>query len=387
MKLSKRAIDGLQYKGKGGHYEWDNDLAGFGVRVYPSGRKSFVATFRLKGRQRFVTLGRFGEMTPDQARTRAMEVLFGARQGVDPVASRKVKRGAPLISDLASRYQSEHAEVKKKANSARQDLKTWEKYILPVLGKRRIADITRDDIAKLHHSLRTTPYIANRVLALMSKAFNLSEVWGWRPDGTNPCRHLGRYKEKKRERFLSQKELKRLAEVLKAAEVERTESPYALAMIWLLLFTGCRSSEIRKLRWSEVDLDSRCLRLADSKTGEKVVQLNQQAVGILKGLEQVSGNPFVICGLKQRSPLGDLNGPWRRIRKAVGIEDFRLHDLRHTYASFGASAGLSLPVIGGLLGHSQPSTTQRYAHIGSDSVNEAAETIGANLAAAIEGLS
>jgi integrase len=383
MKLSKRVIDGLQYKGKGGHYVWDDDLAGFGVRINPSGRKSFVATFRLKGRQRFHTLGRFGEMTPEQARTKAMKTLYRARQGEDPAPSTTVEATVPQVTDLAERYQREHADVKKRASSARQDLMTWQKYILPVLGKRRIADITRDDISKLHHSLRATPYIANRILALLSKAFNLSEVWGWRPDGTNPCRHVGRFKEKKRERFLSEQELRRLAEVLRAAEVERTESPFALAMIWLLVFTGCRNSEIRKLRWAEVDLDRQCLRLAESKTGEKVVYLNLQAVEILRTLERDPQNPYVIQGLKPGSHLSDLNGPWRRLRKRAGLGDLRMHDLRHTYASFGASAGLSLPMIGSLLGHTQAATTQRYAHLASDPVREAAETIGANLSAIV----
>ncbi len=383
MKLSKRAIDGLRYKGKGGHYVWDDDLAGFGLRVNPSGRKSFVVTFRLKGCQRFHTLGRYGEMTPDQARTKAMKTLYKARQGEDPKAGRIAAERQPLITDLADRYQREHAEPKKRVSTARQDLQTWRKHVLPTLGKRRIADITRDDVAKLHHSLRAKPYVANRVLALISKAFNLSELWGWRPDGTNPCRHLKRFKEKMRERFLSQGELRRLAEELRGAEYERTESPFSLAMIWLLIYTGCRSSEIRKLRWAEVDFGRSCLRLAESKSGEKVVQLNSQAVEILRSLKRDPKNPFVIQGLKPGTHLSGLNGPWRRIRKKAGIEDVRLHDLRHTFASFGASAGLSLPVIGSLLGHTQAATTQRYAHLSSDPVREAAEAIGAKLAEAV----
>ncbi|MCB1033558.1 MAG: site-specific integrase [Acidobacteria bacterium] len=382
MRLSKRHIDKLRYKGSGGHYVWDDDLAGFGVRVNPSGRKSFVVAFRLRGRQRFYTIGRYGEMTPDQARTKAMKTLYGVRQGIDP-ATGVVGEEAPRILDLAKRYQTEHAEAKKKASTARQDAKTWENYVLPKLGKRRVADIARDDVSKLHHSLRSTPFVANRVLALLSKAFNLTEVWGWRPDRSNPCRHIKRFKEAKRERFLSQAELRRLAEVLRQAEHERTESPFALAMVWLLIYTGCRSSEIRRLRWAEADLQEKCLRLQDSKTGAKVVQLNRQALEILETLERDPNNPFVIQGLKPRSHLSDLNGPWRRIRKAAGIEDVRLHDLRHTYASFGAAAGLSLPVIGSLLGHSQPATTQRYAHLAADPVREAANAIGANLSAAM----
>jgi len=383
LRLSKRAIDRLQYKGSGGHYVWDEELAGFGVRIYPSGRKSFVAAFRLKGRQRFATLGRVGEMTPDQARTHAMQVLYQARQGQDPGLGRRARDTEPLMADLAERYLREHAGPKKKASIARQDQRVWEIHILPVLGKRRVADITRDDVAKLHHSLRATPYAANRLRSLLSMSFSLCEVWGWRSDGSNPCRHIKRYKEKGRERFLSPEELRRFSEVLRTAEREQTESPFALAAIWLLLFTGCRCSEIRTLQWTEVDLERQCLRLADSKTGPKVVHLNQLAIEVLKSLERDPDNPFVIQGFKPRSPLSTVTPPWYRLRKLAGIEDVRLHDLRHTFASMGASAGLSLPLIGSLLGHSQAATTQRYAHLSADPVREAAEAIGASLSAIV----
>ena len=208
----------------------------------------------------------------------------------------------------------------------------------------------------------------------------LAEVWGWRPDGSNPCRHVKRYKERKRERFLSPEETERLGEVLRDAE---QEMPSAVAAIRLLLLTGCRLSEIQFLRWEDVKED--CIELPDAKTGGRVVPLGPEARAVLESLPREDGNPWVIAGKLPGSHLTDLQRPWRRIRERAGLEDVRIHDLRHSYASRALALGESLTMIGKLLGHTQVQTTARYAHLARDSIQNAAAritgSIGSNLAA------
>ena len=387
MKLTKRTVDSLTYTRKSGaQCVWDDDLAGFGVRVYPTGRKSFVVTYRADGRQRFHTVGRVGELTMHEARTKAMEVLASVRRGSDPSGDRIAYRQAPTMKDLSERYMREHARPRKKPSGAKNDERVWANHILPSLGRKKVADVTRADVFQIHAQMgEKTPIQANRTLAVLSKAFNLCEIWGWRPDGSNPARHVPRFPENKRERFLSEAELLRLAEALNEVERLQLEKPAAIAAIRLILLTGCRSGEIKGLRWSEVDFQRRCLRLADSKTGRKTIYLSSGALQVLAGIEREDDNPHVIVGAKPGSHFRGLSRPWFRIRKRAGLDDVRLHDLRHTYASVGAGIGLSLPMIGNLLGHTVPATTQRYAHLAANPMLEAAERIGASLDAAMSG--
>jgi integrase len=221
---------------------------------------------------------------------------------------------------------------------------------------------------------------ANRVLALLSKMMNLAEKWGLRPDGSNPCRHVDKYGETKRERFLSADELARLGDVLAEAERTATELPGAIAAVRLLALTGCRVSEIVTLRWQDVDLAAACLRLPDSKTGAKTVHLNAPALAVLAAIERDPGSPWVIRGGKPGARLINLQKPWRRIRANAGLENVRLHDLRHSHASVAVGLGEGLPMIGKLLGHSTVATTARYAHLAADPVKAATERVGAAIA-------
>jgi integrase len=339
----------------------------------------------LDSSERFYTLGRVGEMTVQQARTRALEVLAAARRGEDPSGERLASFQSPTLADLAERFLREHARVKKKPSSVETDERIWKIHILPDLGRLKVVDVTRADVSRLHARMARTPYQANRVLAVLSKAFNLAEVWGWRVGGSNPCRHLERYREERRERFLSGDELSGLSAVLTQAEQAKWESPFAIAALRLLILTGCRVGEIVKLRWSEVDFDRRCLRLADSKTGKKTIYLNAPALEILADLERAPTNPYVVQGDRSDGHLVGLTRVWFRLRRRAGLDDVRLHDLRHTFASFGAGTGLSLPILGKLLGHTQAVTTQRYAHLAAAPMQEAAERIGATLGAALAG--
>lgn len=243
--------------------------------------------------------------------------------------------------------------------------------------------MTTADVAEFHGSLSHIPYQANRTLGVLSKMMNLAETWGMRDRRSNPCEDIERYPERKRERFLSPKELARLGQSLATAELNETETKYAVAAIRILLLTGCRLSEIQTLQWHHVDLIEKELRLPDSKTGAKTVHLGEAAVAVLEALPRVAGIPYVIVGKKEKAHLTDLQHPWRRIRKAAGLNDVRIHDLRHTFASGGLLVGEGLAMIGKLLGHTQVQTTARYAHLASDPVKQAATKISDRLALAL----
>ncbi len=285
------------------------------------------------------------------------------------------------MAELAERYLREHAATKKKASSAAMDQRMLKKHVLPVLGPMRVADVTHPDLANFHHSLRTHPYLANRVVALLSKMFNLAERWGLRPPATNPVRGIERYREKRRQRFLAGDELARLGQGLAEAEAEGAELSSAIALVRFLLFTGCRRGEALGLRWEDVDFERGMAWLRDSKTGQPALVLNAPAKAVLAGLERQG--EWVFAGKDPEGPLVGVTRIWWRIRSRADLADVRLHDLRHSHASMGAAAGLSLPLIGALLGHRQPATTARYAHLAADPVREASERVAARMAAAL----
>jgi integrase len=242
-----------------------------------------------------------------------------------------------------------------------------------------VADIVRADLTKLHHANRATPYQSNRLLAVLSKMFNLAEQWGLRPDSSNPCRHIEKFTEHKRERMLSPVELARLGDALAIYD----GSPYPVAAIKLLVFTGARLGEVRGLRWEWIDLERGEARLPDSKTGAKTLHLPPPALAVLADLPRLDNNPHVIVGQKDGAAMVNIEKPWRAIRKAAGLDDVRLHDLRHAFASVAASSGMGLPIIGKMLGHTQAATTHRYAHLASDPVKAAAAAVAGKIAAAM----
>ena len=384
-KLTVRTVSAAR-AGERDLFIWDDELPGFGLRVKLSGVKSYLIQYRnLHNQSRRHTIGRHGVFSPEKAREKARSMLANIQDGADPAKERKEARKAPSVAELAERYLEEHARAKKRPSSVRMDEANLRLHVLSALGRMKVAAITRPDITNLHHSMRDRPGAANRVLALLSKMFNLAEKWDLRPDGSNPCRHVERYRERKMERFLATEELARLGAVLSEAERTATERPCVIAAVRLLIFTGARLGEILNLQWREVDFERACLRLPESKTGAKVIHLNAPALEVLNGLERSEHNPWVIAGREPGKPLVNLRKPWHRIRKAAGLEDVRLHDLRHSFASVGVTGGLSLPMIGALLGHAQPATTARYAHLAADPLKQAADLIGERIAAAMKG--
>lgn len=367
---------------------WDDQIPGFGVRCR-FGHKSYVLQYRVMGgrgsRQRRVTLGRVGALSLDDARVLAQEYLRGVRYGQDPAGARQAMRQAPRVEDLAERYLREHADVKKKPRSAKMDHVNLRLHVLPVLGMQRVDTLTRADVARLHHGMRQTPGAANRVLALLSKMCALAEQWGLRDPGTNPVKGIERFRERRRERHLTPAELSRLGDVLRQVEMERTESPSSVALVRVLLLTGARLGEVLGLRWESIDWQAGSVRLADSKTGPKTLYLSDAAKAVLAGMPRIDGNPWCLPGRVHGRPLVNPQKPWRRIRTQAGLDDVRLHDLRHTYAAIAARGGLSLPMIGALLGHSEPQTTQRYAHLVGNPVQAAAEQVGEAIRLALGG--
>ena len=410
-RITKRAVDALQCQaGKDRDFLWDDSLAGFGVAAFPSGRKVYVAQYRQNGRSRRLTIGEHGRLTPDEARSRAKQLLGAVETGADPIEERRAARAVRTFREVAEEFMTAYAERQCKPRT-RGEYRRWlDRQLLPTLGSRRFRDIKRADLARLHGKLSSTPTEANHVLALFRS------IWNWASrreevDKTaNPALGVDRYPEQGRERFLTSDELARLGAALAEGETDgliyevdeakpgskhapKPESrrvkldPFAVAAIRLLILTGARLREILDSQWSYIDFERGILFLPDSKTGRKPIYLSAAAQAVLAALPHIEGNPHVFVGAKDGAPRADLNRPWAAVRRAAGLQGVRLHDLRHSFASVGAGASMGLPIIGKLLGHSQAATTARYAHLDADPLRRAVDTIGATIAAAMEGRS
>lgn len=388
-KLTKRTVDAALPRDKS-YLLFDDEVRGFALRVQPSGEKMFVMRYRFGGADRKLRLGRYGDLTPDEARRLALKARVSLADGIDPGAARRKAIASPTMEQLAERFMREHVMFYCKT-STQGDYRHALKVVLAKLGRRRVAEVTRADMAEFHQSLAKNLYSANRALATCSKMFNLAELWGLRPDGSNPCRLIKKYREVKRERYLDDEELRRVGLAFERTTrrrpdglgnyVEVRESPFVIAAFQLLILTGCRLSEIQTLQWSFVREDR--LELPDSKTGAKTVPLGVEAAEVLRAIPRVKGNPYVIVGDVEGGFATDLQKPWQRIRALAGIPDVRIHDLRHTFASFAVSGGESLPMIGKMLGHTQAQTTMRYAHLSRAPVTQAANRVTAKLGVAL----
>jgi integrase len=389
---------------------WDAKLPGFGVRVRPSGAKSYVVVYRAgAGRgapvRRF-TVASVGKIAPEAARKRAKAILGAVAHGKDPAADRATERATLTVSELADRFMAEHVEQKRKSGTAVFYRHLLDKIIRPEIGTAKADRVTRATVARLHGRLKATPFQANRVLAVIGSMYVFAGRIGVLPEGYNPSRRIEKFKERRRERFLTVAQLEKLGAAIREAEtvglpwdVDETAlnakhlaksdrrfakiGPFAVAALRLLLFTGCRLREILHLQWAHVDLERGLIFLPDSKSGRKTVILNAPAMAVLGELERVG--PYVVPGDDPQKPRADLKRPWEAVAKRAGLVGVRLHDLRHTYASFGAGGGFGLPIIGKLLGHTQASTTQRYAHLDADPLRRASDAIGGRIAAALDG--
>ena len=381
-KLNKRFVDTIAY-GEQDKVYWDDELKGFGLRVRVSGRKYYIVQTRYNGRHRKYTIGPHGPIACEKARAKALDILSDLKAGQDPIEKNAKLRRCITMRQMGERFLTEYVPLHCKPSTQKEYRRNVELFINPAMGRKKVLEIVRQDIAELHMDHAHIPYQANRTLGVLSKMLNLAEVWGIRPDHSNPCLHVRKYKERKRERFLSLDEYKRLGAALKKAENDGTETMSALHAIWLLMMTGCRLGEIQTLQWDYINFEQGEFRLPDSKSGAKIVHVGSAVIDRLRKIDRIEGNPYAIPGKKPGAYLTDLQHPWRRVREAAGLDDVRLHDLRHSYASGGLMVGEGLPMIGKLLGHTQVQTTARYAHLASDPVKSAAEKISLRIAGAI----
>jgi integrase len=408
-KLTKRFVDAIQSHNRRAIY-YDSELTGFCLKVMPTGAKRWCVEYRPGAGGRGVAksrmvLGSTSILTADQARTAAREALAAVALGQDPAASRSRARDLPNFSNFAERYLVEEAATKLKPRTVVNYRIYLRKHAASRIGSIKLDMVTPGDIAKMHRQIgQYKPMTANRVVECIGSVFRYATTCGLVERGYNPAARIEAFRERRRERFLTSEELARLGVAIREAEITgipwkvdetkptakhipkdgRTKiGPHAAAALRLLILTGARLREILDLKWNYVDFERGLLLLPDSKTGRKTIVLNAPALAVLNGLQRIG--IYVIMGDDADRPRHDLNRPWKLVTKHARLEGVRLHDLRHTYASIGAGGGLGLPIIGKLLGHSQTSTTARYAHFDNDPLRRATEKIGGRIAAALEG--
>ena len=380
LRIAKRTVDALRVAEKDTLF-WDRDLAGFGVRVHATGRKVYLVQSRGPAGLKRVSLGRHGELSPDEARKRAAAAIDRIKRGEAPVEATV----APVtVAELAERFMRFYVAMHLKPKTAIVYRGLVRSQIVPALGEKTVADVGRDDVSDLHRRLHKTPYHANHVVQVLSKMFSLAEDWELRPAGRNPCRKVRLYKVKARERFLDREEFQRLGRTLREAEADGSIWPGAIAAIRLLVLTGCRHSEVLALEWDDVDRTAGELRLRDAKSGPRRVPLTGAVAAVLDSIPRAPGSSRVIVGRRYGGPVSHINGYWNQVRERAGLDDVRLHDLRHSYASRALELGEGLPAIGKLLGHRKISTTARYAHLMRDAEKAAAARVGYSLGAHLE---
>ncbi|MCY4350410.1 MAG: tyrosine-type recombinase/integrase [Thiotrichales bacterium] len=378
LRLTKRTVDALVVKTKDTLF-WDRDLAGFGVRVHATGRKCYVVQSRGPAGLKRVTLGRHGVLATEEARRQAAVVIDRLKRGEAPVLA---PPAPPLtVADLAERFLRVHVKTHCKPSTAVTYRGHLDRHILPVLGAVALTAVGRAEVAALHQRLRDTPTTANAVVRTLSVMLTLAETWALISPGRNPCRAVRRYKQHPRERCLTVEEYRRLGRVLTEAERDGSVWPPAVAALRLLVLTGCRHSEIVSLRWDDIDHTAGELRLRDAKTGPRRVPLTAPVASVLAGIRRDPDNPWVIAGPKPRTRLSSLRHHWHRLRTRAGLDDVRIHDLRHSFASRALALGESLPTIGTLLGHRKMATTARYAHLMRDAEKGAATRVGDSIGA------
>ncbi len=385
-KITKKLVDQVQ-AGDKDLLVFDTLLKGFVLKVTPMGSKTYLVIYRMGGRttpKRKVTIGRHGSpWTPDQARTEAEKLLASVRQGTDPAAEKKARaaRGS-TVAELANRYLSDHVDVKNKPSTAVGFRRLVEKEIKPAIGKLQAEKVTRADIAKLHHDMRDTPRQANQTLAVLSKMFSLAEVWGLRPDETNPCKKIERYRENKRERFLATAEVERLGKVLAALEDAREVHDTVIAGIRLLLLTGCRLGEVLALRWE--DVGDGAVTIRDAKAGARIHPIGALAQAFLAELP--SSSDWVLpAPSDSKKPLSNstITHAWDVIRGKAELADARLHDLRHTVGTYAGQTGANAFLVRDKLGHKTLAMTGRYVNRDADPLRDLSDKIEGRIMGAL----
>jgi integrase len=365
MKLSVSQIEYFSYNQPAPRKDirWDDSLPGFGVRIYPSEKKAFVFSYRFNNRKRLLTIGSTNVLTLKKARQLVKKYSISLIDGIDPLEVRQSTRRGTKVGDLCQYYLDNYAVQKK---SYKEDQRRINKFVLPKWKNINVSAITKANIASLHHNIgKDAPYEANRVLSLIRRLFNLSYQWGFLDDQKiNPAVGHPMFKETKRDRWLNQAELQRLAKTINNAD------PYINSAIWLYLLTGCRKQELLSAKWSDIDEGQMELKIPETKNSKPhYIPLSKQAMDILNNTPKLDDNPFIFP--RNDSHLTTIQRPWEKIRIEAGIPDVRLHDLRRTVGSMLAQNGNSLHLIGRVLNHSNQATTAIYAKFAQDHVRAA----------------
>lgn len=401
-KLTKSKIDAAKPQHED-YFLWDGDLKGFGIKIAKGGRKSYVCKYRVgNGRtapSRRMTIGAHGSpWTVDQGRAEARKLLGRAANGEDPAKEKQDEKKQITVAQLCDLY-LESGVGTKKASTIATDRGRIERHIKPLLGRKKVPDVTRADIKRFLQDVANGKTSTDQKTGLRGRAIVkggkgtatrtvglLGGIFSYAFDcgliEINPVHGVKRFADRKGQRYLSQQELVALGQALADAE-ERGLNTHALTILKLLVFTGARKGEIETLRWDAVDFEGGYLRLADSKTGQKAIPLNAGALEILSKIAILEGSPFVFPAHRSEGHYEGTPKVWRIVRSIAGLEDVRLHDLRHSFASIAVSGGASLPIIGALLGHTDSATTQRYTHLHDDPLKAASEAVGSKIAAAM----
>jgi integrase len=374
-RLTARTVGRLSAPSKGNRIEYDDLVTGFGVRVTAAGAKSFIFNYRIDGRERRITIGSFPVWKVDQARKHAKQLRAGVDTGVDPLVEKTAARLAPTVADMCERYIEDNLP-KLRSTTAREYRSIIETYILPAMRHMKVADVQFATVDGFHRGwTKQAPYRANRAIQILSRMFSLAQRWGWVRQ--NPAKGIEKNVENKRNRYLSSEELARLTTALAEHEDQQ-----AANVIRLLLLTGARKGEVLGMRWDDLDLRAKLWIKPGSATKQKSehrVPLSEAAVTLLSELQTQTpeASPWVFPSDGSTGHRIEIKHNWKTLCKAAMIKEARVHDLRHTYASVLVSAGLSLPIIGALLGHSQTQTTQRYSHLFDDPLRAATERAAA----------
>src|SRR6516164_3401145 len=385
-RLTQAYVETLESDGRD-RFVFDARQSGFAIRITPTGTKIFTAQGYINGRKRRVTVGYHPEVSVARARELALQALADMQRGNDPIVERKARHSAAkaremTVTQLADKWLADYVRPKLKPHTIRHYQQLLGQHILPALGQLSVAHISRDDVVRLHVAMAEIPRRANYAIATIRALLNFAADLGLRPPASNPARGIKNYREYKRERFLSEAEIAKAADAIASAEQKGTIGPHGAAGLRLCLFTGARSGEITATEWSHIDWQRRLIRLPDSKTNEpRTIHLSEPALEVLRGLPRA--DRYVIAGRLPDEAYQNLGRAWIFARELVGLDDVRLHDLRHSYASLAAGKGVSLQTIGKLLGHRDPQTTARYAHLAADAVAAVNDQLGEALSAAI----
>ncbi|WP_296201199.1 site-specific integrase [uncultured Hyphomicrobium sp.] len=381
-RITKSAVDNLST----GEVLYDITLLGFAVRARSKSKSYFIHKW-VRGRQEFFTIGKHGSpWTADTARKRAVQLLNKYESGSNPAQEKRAEAEALTVDAAQKLFMTQHGpKLKERTRTEYQRL--LDKIIVPELGSRRLNQIERSEIATLHANMASVPARANFVLSILSKLFSWAHDNGFDHREVNPCMRITKYRLSKRERYLTASEYAKLTQTIVKLEAQGRITSSSAFAIRLLMLTGARLNEILTLKWVFVRTDMKSLFLPDSKTGEKIIRLSDEALAVLKAIPKVEGNPYVITGHVTGTHLTALHKAWYLVCETAKIEGVRIHDLRHSFASMAADAGASLPMIGGLLGHSDPQTTARYVHLVDKRLHELNGTVGAAISAAMNGVS